>query len=295
MLELNLDFSEEDVEFISREEQRMLIDDAGSLIRRALESYAVGRVVREGLSVAIVGRPNAGKSSLLNALLGVRRAIVTDTPGTTRDYIEESLVAHGALLRFTDTAGLRESTDPIEREGIGHSISRLRAADVVALVEDLTLSGDFAEAIDEDLSFLAAHEVEPGRIVLLLNKSDLSSLPDDELQGIAALVPHPLFVTSALTGAGLDQLLRWCAGKSTLLNRGSLEGDILVTNARHADCLMRALHHLEAAKGSIASGLTEEFLSLEMRAATDALGEIIGEVTSEEILRSIFDRFCIGK
>ncbi len=282
MLELSLDFVEEDVEFLTHDKVRADIDAARTMMRNALASYASGRIVRDGVRVVLLGKPNVGKSSMLNAVLGIQRAIVTDLPGTTRDFIEEQVMLHGRQFRFIDTAGLRESADLVEQLGIAAGAEQLRRADIVCGIidapDDLT-----------DLAELRAHaQALETPFVGVLNKVDLH--PKSLIAESAGVLP-----VSAVQGNGLDAFTRRLADIADDLSTPSEGQSILVTNTRHADCLRRGIAALDRADEALDEGRTEEFLAYELREATDALGEIIGAVTTDDILNGIFSRFCIGK
>jgi tRNA modification GTPase len=261
------------------------LDDAIARLRAALDSYSGGRVLRDGARVALLGAPNVGKSSLLNALLGMRRAIVTETPGTTRDYIEEQILLHGEFIRLIDTAGLRETSDAVEMEGIAISRETLRQADIVCLIADARDGSGNAVKLREQ----AAIDEFDARVLLLFNKADLVD------EAAAAALRGQGIVCSALLGTGLDQLTKRLAEMARELRGSSEQGSVLVTNARHADCLRRGIDALVDAQKAQQVGMTEEVLAGDLRRAIDALGEIIGAVTTDEILNGIFSRFCIGK
>lgn len=295
MLELSLDFAEEDIVIAAREEHLKNIDSSLQLIKHALETYSTGRIIREGLKVCLIGKPNTGKSSLLNAILGTRRAIVTHIPGTTRDFIEESMNVKGNMIRFVDTAGLRDTADIIEREGIDFSLSHVSSSDIVCDVIDVSTVDFIEDFIQNDLSWLKDHSVNASRIIFVLNKSDLVS---EHLQKIVNSMKNAdvdFFITSALHRTGIDEMLDWISMYARDMSRKTIASDVMVTNSRHALCLQKAEENLHRSKKAIEDNLTEEFIALEIRETCDALGEIIGEVTSEDILNNIFSRFCIGK
>ncbi|MCB2203942.1 tRNA uridine-5-carboxymethylaminomethyl(34) synthesis GTPase MnmE [bacterium] len=290
MLELSLDFVEEDVEFLSSGQLGDMLTQAEARLQTALDSFSGGRVIREGARVVLLGAPNVGKSSLLNALLGTRRAIVTEMPGTTRDYLEEGLLLHGEYLRLIDTAGMRETEDLIEREGIAFSMEAVRNAEIVCLLSDARDGAVQAIALQASLlqeQLLREDAATP--VLLLFNKSDL--VDADAAEELAA---HGLPI-SALHGDGVDALGKHLAAVARELRSESEEGEVLVTNARHADCLRRGLEAIRTAATAQREGMTEEILAADVRRAIDALGEIIGEVTTDDILNGVFSRFCIGK
>ncbi|MBR9978245.1 MAG: tRNA uridine-5-carboxymethylaminomethyl(34) synthesis GTPase MnmE [Bacteroidetes bacterium] len=285
MLELSLDFVEEDVAFLSNEELHAVISDAMVRIRSALESYGSGRLLRDGIRVVLLGCPNVGKSSLLNALLGADRAIVTDVPGTTRDFIEEALLLRGVLFRMVDTAGLRDTGDTVELHGIARTHAMLREADVVCLLSEAAGGEDMLETA----CTLAELGKDDARLIPLFTKSDLVPAAErDRLRGIGLPV-------SVLESGGLDLLRERLFEVARSLHDTTEAGSVLVTNARHADCLRLSLAALQRADDALQGGATEEFVSVEVRDATTVLGEIIGEVTSDDVLNGIFSRFCIGK
>lgn len=278
LLELELDFSDhEELEFADRSELQELTDESLRTIRRLLSSFRLGNAIKQGIPVAILGPTNAGKSTLLNALLGEEKAIVSDIPGTTRDAIEDTLVIQGVLFRFIDTAGLRATQDIIESIGIQRSLSAAQKAELILFVQDSTLP---AVALPEELA---------GKNVLhVFTHADL--LPADAptpqggiLIGLGAQAAH-----SGL--ADLQEAIWRRAGLSEV----SQSGDV-ISSARHYEALCRAKEALLRVGDGLQQGLTGELLSLDLHDALDALGEITGEFTSQEVLSNIFSHFCIGK
>lgn len=295
LLELSLDFAEEDVDFAPREDMRRQIAEALSSVRRALATYSSGRVLRDGIKVSFVGKPNTGKSSLLNAILGTRRAIVTDIPGTTRDFIEESMNIKGALIRFVDTAGLREPVDLIEREGMELSIGHLKSSDIVCDVIDSSSEKIDEQFFHQEVNWLRTHGIDPSRMLFILNKCDLVEDKIEWMRIVCAQNGTRYFFTSALHGTGIQDLTDWLSTHTHDLSKKSIETDIIVTNARHASCLRRAEESLERALDVLNQQMTEEFIAVDVRRAGAALAEIIGIITTEDVLNNIFSRFCIGK
>lgn len=290
LLEIDLDFSEEGLSIIGRESIERKIQGARNRIESMADTFKSGKLYRDGVSVVIAGKPNSGKSSLFNALLKESRAIVTAIPGTTRDYLEESIVIEGILFRLTDTAGLRESMDPIESEGIIRSRRSIERGDIVIIVDD---DGD-ETAVDESIFGLVPLSDQQA-VIVARNKIDL----------IPGRTPHKLSLgsndrqrsqiwLSAKTGEGIwllaDELLR-IVGESSISSHELVQ----ITSKRHWESLQKTLQHLDAALHGLRKGITNEFLAFDVRSAAIALGEITGEVTSEEILNDIFSRFCIGK
>ncbi|MFZ1731865.1 MAG: tRNA uridine-5-carboxymethylaminomethyl(34) synthesis GTPase MnmE [Bacteroidota bacterium] len=285
MLELSLDFVEEDVAFMSQTELQSLITEAAQKIRNALDSYSSGRIVRDGARVALLGFPNVGKSSLLNALLGSERAIVTEVPGTTRDFIEESMLLQGELFRFIDTAGLRNTDDPVEREGIARTHEMALQSDIVCLLSEAAAGMDGLAGLHSAAALTRTNQ----ELLYIFTKCDLAS--DAEKTAVA----NKGLLVSVRDGAGLEKLRDTLAAIARGKGVSSEQGEVLVTNVRHADCLQNGLQALQRAEEALTKGRTEEFVALDVREAVTALGEIIGEVTSDDVLNGIFARFCIGK
>jgi tRNA modification GTPase len=285
LIELELDFSQEDVEFADRSQLKQLIAELRNVIGRLLQSFQLGNVIKNGVQVAIIGKPNAGKSTLLNTLLNENRAIVSDIAGTTRDTIEEILNINGVLFRLIDTAGIRHhTTDVIESLGVKKSLEKMHAADVVLYVFDVNETNDeqLQQAIDE----LRSASVE---FLLIGNKAD--RLNKAELQDIFRR--NKVILISAKDGSGIDEL------KGRLLKK-TLSGDInaedtIVTNARHVE----ALQKLQGTLAEVALGISEmipgDLLAIDIRSCLHYLGEITGEITNEDQLDYIFSKFCIGK
>lgn len=285
LLELELDFSEEDVAFADRERLVKLIDKIQSVIRPLIESFKLGNAIKEGVSTVIAGRPNAGKSTLLNALLNEERAIVSDIPGTTRDTIEESLLINGVEFRLIDTAGIREATDAIETIGVERTMEKLRSSAIFMYLFDLSELS--VEQVQEDIQALRSEEV-PGLIVA--NKSDL--VMREQLDVYLEAIPD-LIVISAKEGSDIQILKDKLLEKS--ISEDLSQGGTIVSNARHVQSLRHAQESLSEAKGGLESGLDTELVALDIRRSLDALGQITGEVTTDDVLGSIFSRFCIGK
>lgn len=282
LTEAHIDFPEEEIELPLLAQMERAGAGLVADCDRLLATFDCGRVLREGLAVLILGRPNVGKSSLLNALLGEARAIVTAIPGTTRDLIEEQLHIEGIPLRLVDTAGIREAVDPVEIEGVRRTRERLVSADLVLLVVDGHLGVD-----DEDRQALGA--CDRARVLLIVNKSDLpqSPLPPD----FAAL---PIVAVSALTGDGLGALRQHLAA-AVVPGGESVHEQFYLADRRHRQALLGARAALQRYLDALAAGLPLECTALELREALQALGEITGETTPDEILERIFARFCIGK
>ncbi|MCX8105975.1 MAG: tRNA uridine-5-carboxymethylaminomethyl(34) synthesis GTPase MnmE [Ignavibacterium album] len=277
-IELELDFAEEDIEFVNSEELLKRIDEIIIEVDSLLETYNVGRVIRDGVNVALVGKPNVGKSSILNYLLKESRSIVSDIPGTTRDIIREEISINGILFRLFDTAGLRDSENPIEEEGIRRSREVIKSSDVVLYIED-TQQESSRELFEELLNISSGDKV-----IRVLNKIDLNDKINFEAD----------CKVSAKTGKGMDRLLKALVQK-TVGTDYYTERTAIVTNQRHYACLKKARESLLNARNSVISKASGEFISIDLRNASLNLGEIIGEVTTDDILNNIFMKFCIGK
>jgi tRNA modification GTPase len=278
MIELELDFAEEDLEFMSLSEVELKVDKVTKEIDSLLESYKFGRVIKEGINVALVGKPNVGKSSLLNYILKESRAIVSSIPGTTRDVIREEVSIDGILFRLFDTAGIRITNDEIEKEGVERSREAVKNADLVLFVNDASVgySGD----LYNELIKLNTTE----RIISVGNKVDLTEDRNENFH---------LFV-SALDGTGIKSLLDKMI-ELTIGSHNYSENTAVVSNIRHYDALRKSREMLVKAKESIRSQMTGEFISVDLRNSENALGEVIGKVTTDDILNNIFSKFCIGK
>ena len=287
-IELELDFSEEDVDFADKDRLVALLDQIETLLGELLNSYQVGVFVRDGVRVVIGGRPNAGKSTLLNALAGRDRAIVSNIPGTTRDEIEVEVEIQGLRFRFVDTAGLRDATDVIEAEGVRRAQQSIESADLLVYVYDVTLGLDAAEQ-----SWLAdiktRHDHLP--IILVANKAD--QLADGSSGGEEAEL-----LVSAEEGRRDAKLLEPLISRMTDIvgtDLHAIEGSPVVMNQRHQFHLKRAYDAVVSARQAMAMDATGDTLALDLRIALHELGNITGEITNEDVLDQIFSRFCIGK
>lgn len=271
LLELELDFADhEELEFADRTQLTQVLQKAESMIRELVDSFEAGNAIKQGVQVAIVGAPNAGKSTLLNALLGDERAIVSDVRGTTRDTVEDTMLLNGVLVRLTDTAGIQQTHDTIEQMGIERSLQAVRKAHIVIELLDAT---DPQPVLDE--SMLGERQVW----LRVYNKKDISS----QQSGISI---------SAKNG-DIQPLLSRLEEEVGRLTKHS--DSVLVSNVRHYEALCSAQDALERVGSGLQDGLSGELLAMDMHDALDALGEITGQVSSQEVLNTIFERFCIGK
>lgn len=295
LLELELDFSEEDVEFASRRELSALLDSALRHIHSLTDSFRYGNALRNGVPVAIVGAVNAGKSTLLNALVGDDRAIVSDIAGTTRDTVEETMTIDGTLFRFIDTAGLRTTQDEVEKIGISRSYKKMSEAEIVLALLDVTVPEEENEHSISDI--VNNLDVKSQKLIVLLNKVDvLGSNINVSLLNNTVSSPDEkvtkLYI-SAKTGFGLDTLRTLLSDSQKTATLDS--GQTIVTNLRHYQSLMSAAASLEKVRSSLATSQTPDLLSEDLRQALHHLSSILGEVTPDEVLGNIFERFCIGK
>lgn len=277
-VELELDFAEEDIEFVNRTELVAKINYIVNEIEVLMESFSFGKVVREGINVALVGEPNVGKSSLLNYLLKESRAIVSSTPGTTRDIIREEISIDGYLFRLHDTAGIRSAKEEVEKEGVERSKELIKNADLIVFIGDVYIG--FSNELYDEL-----RKLNPSiKILKVLNKTDL---------GIKRLYSED-FQISAKTGDGIPHFLNGL--KVEVFQDGIYsERTAIVSSVRHYDCLTKAKKNLIRALEALSENISGEFLASDLRASEISLAEIIGEVTPEEILIDIFSKFCIGK
>jgi len=289
LLEISLDFSEEEIELIPMPELIAKIESTIEEIRQFLRTYDYGRLLQEGIKMLILGKPNVGKSSLLNALLQRDRAIVSDIPGTTRDYIEANLELDGLAVQAVDTAGIRDTEDAVEAIGVERALEQLKTADIALCVFDGSTAPD---SDDEVLINLITEHATELPFILIANKSDLPTNGQltDRLSGLSSL----LLSISAVTGDGIDALKQ--AIKSSLISDESLEAEeVVITSARHKAALDKTIESLVHSIESIKVGASEEIIAVDMRLALDHIGEITGETSSEDVLNHIFSSFCIGK
>lgn len=284
MIELELDFIEEDVEFANKEQLKKLLQDLQVEIKGLLETYETGRLVKDGVKTVLIGRPNAGKSTLLNTLVGSDRAIVTDIAGTTRDTIDVDWNFDGLLFKLIDTAGLRETEDIVEAEGVRRSQQAFENADLVIYLKDLSIPFS-----DEERKEVAEFQSRSGEtpFILIGTKADLEDSTHEWRVELDVKV-------SALEGLKIKELKQLLKDRA-LENKHFDASSLLVTSTRHRDALQKTYQHVESALNGLAMNMTGDFLSIDLRAALNELGTITGEITNEDILDSIFSRFCIGK
>ena len=283
LIELELDFSEEDVEFADRQDLKDLVDKILIVSRSLADSFSTGNVIKNGVPVAIIGAPNMGKSTLLNALLNEDRAIVSDIAGTTRDTIEDSTIIDGIQFRFIDTAGIRETEDEIESLGIIRSWEKAKDARIVLyLFDKKEYSAEMISALQSEFSEKAG---EHAHLIFVANKSDLASAEQ-------VIENEHVLQISALAGTGIEDLKNHVVG---LIKSGLASGNTIVTNSRHYEALINASNSLAEVREGLDNNITGDFLAIDIRKSLHHLGEITGEITTDDLLGNIFPKFCIGK
>ena len=289
LIELELDFAEEDVEFADRTAFHELINRIEFVLKRLIDSFAVGNVIKNGIPVAIVGEPNVGKSTLLNALLNEERAIVSDIAGTTRDTIEDELVIEGIGFRFIDTAGIRDTQDVVESIGIKKTFEKMEQAQVVVYLFDSSEYKNLGTQLQTEIQKIK-NQFPLKPLVIIGNKADkLSAIEVTELK---TLIPEILLI-SAKEKLGVEDLKKQLL---SFVNTGALRNnETIVTNTRHYDSLLKALEEIQKVKWGLQNNLSSDLMAIDIRQALYYFGEITGQVTNDELLGNIFANFCIGK
>ena len=288
LIELELDFAEEDVEFANRGHLRETVESLLNLLARLITSFELGNVIRTGIPIVIAGRPNAGKSTLLNALLNEERAIVSETEGTTRDTVEEEIIVDGIKFRFIDTAGLRETHDAIEKIGVAKTFEKMNSSPVILYVFDMiTTTG---KELHIQLEKLKQSVNENVNIIPIGNKVDAVS--SYNIDKDYAFIKDPVFI-SAKDKTNIESLRTMLL---SLYKAGNLESNnSIVTSARHAEALKKTATALQLVHDGLLGNLTNDLIATNLRHALNYLGEITGEISTEDLLENIFSRFCIGK
>jgi tRNA modification GTPase len=285
MLELELDFGEEDVEFADRTQLKLLLQKIQDTILPLRDSFRIGHAIKAGVNTVIAGKPNAGKSTLLNALLNEERAIVSDIPGTTRDTLEETLQVNGILFRFIDTAGLRETEDTVEKIGVARSYEKIKNAALLLYICDATTLID-AHALIDELNEAGSFDIP---YLLIANKADQIS---DKLKE-QLIATDSCILISAKEKSGIEKLKQ--ALYQQVAGEKGFEDQTIVTNQRHFESLQQAYQAIANAQAALQEQRSSELIAQDLRAALDALAQISGAVTNDEILGTIFSKFCIGK
>ena len=289
LIELELDFSEEDVEFANRKQFEELLERIIKVLKHLIDSFSTGNVIKNGIPISIIGAPNVGKSTLLNALLNEDKAIVSDIAGTTRDAIEDEITIEGIKFRFIDTAGIRTTEDTIESIGIKKTFEKITQSQVVLYLLDSTkVTTDTIQIFNSEIRKIQ-EQYPDKQLIVVANKMDEA---DQEYIETSFVYPHTLF-TSAKSGLGIDTL------KAKLLefvNTGALRNnDTIITNSRHYDSLLKALAEVQKVQQGMDANLSGDLLAIDIRQALYHFGEITGEITSDDLLGNIFANFCIGK
>lgn len=295
LIELELDFGEEDVEFADRGKLEQLVERIKEVIKNLIDSFHLGNVIKNGVATVIAGRPNAGKSTLLNALLNEERAIVSEIAGTTRDTIEESLNINGIQFRLIDTAGIRKAQDRIEKIGVDKTMEKISDSTVVIYVFDVWESKpeDLWEDVDR---FLEGSKVltRGSKKLFVANKMDLNPYTKPEEYYKDGLISADNLITaSALNKMNIEALKDMLY--KTVIDNPELMDQTIVSNSRHYDALHKAYEALDAVLNGLRSGVTGDFVAMDIRQGLYHLGEITGEIHTDDLLESIFTRFCIGK
>ncbi len=288
LIELELDFSEEDVEFANRQELFILLTELKNELTHLINSFQYGNVIKHGIPVAIIGKPNTGKSTLLNALLNEEKAIVSDIPGTTRDAIEDTIVIEGYTFRFIDTAGLRKSNDKVENIGIGRTYDKIEQATLILYVCDISAASE--NTLNEILNDFKTHiQDENKHFILVGNKIDRMEEIPPHLKELLDL--DTVFV-SAKRKENIHLLAETLVEK---VKNNNLHDDVIVTNTRHYEALSSALESITQVETGLQNGLPGDLVAIDLRQALHHLGTVTGQITTNEILGSIFSKFCIGK
>lgn len=291
LIELELDFAEEDVEFADRSQFSELLERIELVLKRLIDSFAVGNVIKNGIPVAIVGEPNVGKSTLLNALLNEERAIVSDIAGTTRDTVEDEISIGGIGFRFIDTAGIRETKDVVESIGIQKTFEKIAQAQVVVYLinnEQLIINSALDVVKNEIEKIRNQYPMKP--LLVIGNKSD--KLTDNQKSQLESEIPGILLI-SAKQKTGVDELQNRLL---SFVNTGALRNnETIVTNTRHYDSLLKALEEIQKVKFGLQTNLSSDLMAIDIREALYHFGMITGQVTNDELLGNIFANFCIGK
>lgn len=292
LIELELDFAEEDVEFADRTSMNMLLNRLEEKLNALMESFQYGNAIKNGVDVAIIGKPNAGKSTLLNALLMEERAIVSDIAGTTRDTIEEVLHINGTAFRFIDTAGIRETTDAIEAIGVQRAKEKIATAKILLYLYD-----EWDATPEEVIGFVKEFWREDLKVILLHNKIDLRKSNENEFDQVLSNALIPEFTTTIIPISAKDQTGIETLKKelSSYVENLKTDENTVITNQRHFEALQKSLQSVRNVKKALTQSFHTELLAYELRYALEHLGEISGEFTNDEVLGNIFSKFCIGK
>lgn len=281
LVELELDFSEEDVEFANREQMQKLIEQIVAVLKKLIRSFELGNVIKQGVPVVIAGKPNVGKSTLLNALLNEERAIVSEIAGTTRDTIEDEISIQGIKFRFIDTAGIRDTEDIIEAKGVERTFEKIQSSAIILYVYDPSETyGEELQKIINELQDIT--QKNNSQLLLVANKSDKNTQAN----------PPESMAISALHGKGIKELEQKLL---ELIHYSELNNETILTNIRHVEALQKTSDALQRVLEGIHNPVTSDFLAIDIKEALHYLGEITGSISTDDLLENIFSKFCIGK
>ena len=285
-IEVTIDYPEYDTPEVQENEMENMLQSVNSKLEKLEKSFDNGKILKEGIKTAIIGKPNAGKSSLLNAILKEERAIVTDIAGTTRDTIEEFVTINGIPLKLVDTAGIREASDEVEKIGVEKSIKQAEEADLIIAIFDSS-----KELTEEDLEILKL--IENRQAIILLNKSDLNSVITEEDERLKNKSKNILKI-SALNKTGIEDLFEKISEMFNL-NEINFDNDILITNIRHKNIISKAIENVKKANEALNLSMPIDIITIYIKDVLEDLGEITGEVVTEDVINEIFSKFCLGK
>ena len=285
-IEVTIDYPEYDTPEVQEQEIMQMLESVGNKLEKLEKSFDNGKIIKDGIKTAIIGKPNAGKSSLLNAILKEDRAIVTDIAGTTRDTIEEFVTINGIPLNLIDTAGIREASDEVEKIGVEKSIKQAKDADLIIAIFDSS-----KDLTDEDLEILEL--IKNKKSIILLNKSDLNAKINENDSRFTKITDNIIKI-SALNKTGIDLLYEKISNMFNL-NEINLDNDILITNIRHKNIISKSLENVKKSKEALEMNLPIDIITIYIKNVLEDLGEITGEVVTEDIINEIFSKFCLGK
>ena len=285
-IEVTIDYPEYDTPEVQEQEIKQMLESVGNKLEKLEKSFDNGKIIKDGIKTAIIGKPNAGKSSLLNAILKEERAIVTDIAGTTRDTIEEFVTINGIPLNLVDTAGIREASDEVEKIGVEKSIKQAKDADLIIAIFDSS-----KDLTDEDLEILEL--IKNKKSIILLNKSDLNAKINENDSRFTEITDNVIKI-SALNKTGIDLLYEKISNMFNL-NEINLDNDILITNIRHKNIISKSLDNVKKSKEALEMNLPIDIITIYIKNVLEDLGEITGEVVTEDIINEIFSKFCLGK